>query len=110
TGAGAARIGAAPSRLPTTTCLHLPGVRGESLLLLLDRRGIRFSSGSACKSGDPEPSHVLLAMGRTPEEAHCAIRLSLGVGNTEEEIEIARAAFEESLKTGGETVRFVPCR
>ncbi len=84
---GAVRNGPERERLPNTLNLTLPGVRGESLVLFLDRRGICFSSGSACKSGHPDPSHALLAMGLSPEQAHCAVRFSLGPGNTEEEID-----------------------
>ena len=58
--------------------MTLPEIRGESLVLFLDRKGIAFSSGSACKSGNPDPSHALLAMGLTPQEAHCSVRFSLG--------------------------------
>ena len=65
------------SGLPNTLNLTLPGLRGESLVVALDQHGISLSSGSACKSGSPEPTHVLLAMGRTEEEAHCSVRFSL---------------------------------
>ncbi|NIT90317.1 MAG: cysteine desulfurase NifS, partial [Gemmatimonadetes bacterium] len=47
-------------------------------MLFLDRHGVYFSSGSACKSGNPDPSHVLRAMGLSDEDAHCAVRMSLG--------------------------------
>ena len=61
-------------------------MEGESVLLNLDLEGIAVSSGSACTSGSIEPSHVLLAMGVPPELARGGIRLSLGRGNTEEQI------------------------
>jgi cysteine desulfurase len=74
-------------RLPNTLLAGFPGVEGESLLMNLDLLGIAVSTGSACNAGSLRPSHVLTAMGRTPEEAHAAIRFSLGRGTTAEEIE-----------------------
>ena len=63
------------------------GIEGESMLLLLDDKGIAASSGSACTSGSLDPSHVLLAIGRPHEVAHGSLRLSLGEDNTAEDIE-----------------------
>ena len=63
------------------------GIEGESLLLLLDSKGICASSGSACTSGSLDPSHVLLAIGRPHEVAHGSLRLSLSEWNTDEEID-----------------------
>ena len=63
------------------------GIEGESLLLLLDMRGIGASSGSACTSGSLDPSHVLLALGLPHEVAHGSLRLSIGAENTPEEME-----------------------
>ena len=63
------------------------GIEGESLLLLLDDRGISASSGSACTSGSLDPSHVLLALGLPHEVAHGSLRISLSEYNTEEEVE-----------------------
>jgi cysteine desulfurase len=63
------------------------GIEGESMLLLLDDRGICASSGSACTSGSLDPSHVLLAIGRPHEVAHGSLRLSLGDDNTAEDVE-----------------------
>lgn len=74
------------SRLPGTVNFCFEGVEGESLLLLLDARGIAASSGSACTSGSLDPSHVLLALGLPHEVAHGSLRLSIGEYNTEEEI------------------------
>src|SRR5450759_1750522 len=82
----------------------------DLVVLFLDRKGIAFSSGSACKSGNPEPSHALLAMGLTPAEAHCSVRFSLGAWNTEEEIRYAIEAFSEVLRETRSAVRFVSCR
>jgi cysteine desulfurase len=62
-------------------------VEAESVLLHLDLKGIAASSGSACTTGEPEPSHVLRAMGVSPELAQGSIRISLGRGNTEDEID-----------------------
>jgi cysteine desulfurase NifS len=97
-------------RLPNTLNLSLPGIRGESLVLGLDQQGISFSSGSACRSGSPNPSHALLAMGLTEEQAHCAIRLSLGVDNTREQITRTLAAIEKLVHDSLSSVQFVPCR
>lgn len=97
-------------RLPNTLNAVLPGFRGESVVLALDRCGVRISSGSACKSGSPKPSHVLLAIGLSEEEAHCSIRISLGAGNTIDEIERAIFALGEVIRSSRNIVRFVPCR
>ena len=97
-------------RLPNTLNMYLPEIRGESLVLLLDRKGIALSSGSACKSGNPDPSHALLAMGLTPQEAHCSVRFSLGSSNSEEDIDYLLDCLRELLKETRDTVRFVPCR
>jgi cysteine desulfurase len=74
-------------RLPGNVSFCFEGVDGEALILLLDKKGICASSGSACSSGSLEPSHVLLAIGRPPELAHGSLRLSLGRYNTEEEVD-----------------------
>ena len=74
-------------RLPGNVSFCFEGIEGESLLLLLDQRGICASSGSACTSGSLEPSHVLLAIGRPPEIAHGSLRLSLCEWNTPEQID-----------------------
>ena len=106
-----ARLNGHPvERLPNTLNLSLPGIRGESLVLALDQQGISFSSGSACRSGSPKPSHALLAMGLTEEQAHCAIRLSLGVDTTREHIVRTLAAMEKVVHDSLSSVRFVPCR
>ena len=74
-------------RLPGNVNFCFEGIEGESLLLLLDDKGVRASSGSACTSGSLDPSHVLLAIGRPHEVAHGSLRLSLCEYNTEEEID-----------------------
>ena len=78
--------GDARKRLPGNVNFCFEGIEGESLLLLLDHRGIAASSGSACTSGSLDPSHVLLALGLPHEVAHGSLRLSLSEENTEEEM------------------------
>ena len=74
-------------RLPNTTNMNFEAVEGESILLMLSEEGIAASSGSACSSGDPEPSHVLVAMGVPSTAVHGTVRFSLGRYNTEDEID-----------------------
>lgn len=75
------------NRLPGNVNFCFEGIEGESLLLLLDEKGIYASSGSACTSGSLDPSHVLLAIGRPHEIAHGSLRLSLCESNTDEEVD-----------------------
>ena len=84
-------------RLPNTLSICIPGIEGEALLLLLGEEGICASSGSACKAGQTDPSHVLLAMGRTPEEALGAVRFSLSVENTDDDIDAILASIPRHL-------------
>ena len=77
--------GDAAKRLPGNINFCFEGIEGESLLLLLDDRGICASSGSACTSGSLDPSHVLLAIGRVHDVAHGSLRLSIGDDITEEQ-------------------------
>ena len=79
--------GARSPRLPGNVNFCFEGIEGESLLLLLDAKGISASSGSACTSGSLDPSHVLLAIGRPHEVAHGSLRLTICEDNTEEEID-----------------------
>ncbi len=79
--------GARDNRLPGNVNMCFEGIEGESMLLLLDAKGICASSGSACTSGSLDPSHVLLATGRPHEIAHGSLRLTLSEENTPEEIE-----------------------
>jgi len=97
------------NRLPNTLNLTLPGLRGESIVIALDQHGISLSSGSACKSGSPEPTHVLIAMGRTKEQAHCSVRFSLSRHTTEEDIDYTVSALEQVLKEK-DLVRLMPCK
>lgn len=87
--------GDAVRRLPGNVNFCFEGIEGESLLLLLDDRGICASSGSACTSGSLDPSHVLLAIGRPHEVAHGSLRLSLGEDTTEAEIDALIKAVTE---------------
>ena len=82
-------------RLPGNVNFCFEGIEGESLLLLLDAKGICASSGSACTSGSLDPSHVLLAIGRPHEVAHGSLRLSLCEWNTEEEVDYILQAVPE---------------
>lgn len=107
---GARLNGHPENRLPNTLNVTLPGIRGESMVLALDAKGVYFSSGSACKSGSPRPSHVLIAMGLSEEDAHCSLRFSLGFDNTEEQIEKALRLIAEAIDTRADNVRFVSCR
>ena len=75
------------NRLPGNVNFCFEGIEGESLLLLLDDKGIEASSGSACTSGSLDPSHVLLAIGRVHDVAHGSLRLSIGEEITEEEVD-----------------------
>ena len=97
------------NRLPNTLNLILPGLRGESIVIALDQHGISISSGSACKSGSPEPTHVLIAMGRTEQEAHCSVRFSLSQYTTDDEINKTISALAEVLEEKN-TVRLMPCK
>ena len=82
-------------RLPNNVSFCFEGIEGESLLLLLDDRGIAASSGSACTSGSLDPSHVLLAIGRPHEIAHGSLRLTLSHETTEEEIDSTIEAVKD---------------
>jgi cysteine desulfurase NifS len=97
-------------RLPNTLNLTLPGLRGESLVVALDQHGIALSSGSACKSGSPEPTHVLIAMGRSESEAHCSVRFSLSDETDEEDIAATLDALSNVLDELETTIRFIPCK
>lgn len=97
-------------RIPNTLNLTLPELRGESLVVALDQHGISLSSGSACKAGSPEPTHVLKAMGKSDEQAHCAVRISLSHFTTEKDIEYTLKALKDVLEEMEATVRFLPCK
>ena len=86
------------TRLPGTVNFCFEGIEGESLLLLLDDKGISASSGSACTSGSLDPSHVLLAIGRPHEVAHGSLRLSLGDDVTEEQVDYMIKSVKEVVE------------
>ena len=88
------------NRLPGNVSFCFEGIEGESLLLLLDYKGVSASSGSACTSGSLDPSHVLLAIGRVHDVAHGSLRLSLCEYNTDEEV-------DHILKVGPEVVAYL---
>lgn len=85
-------------RLPGNVNVSVRYVEGESLILSLDMHGIAVSSGSACTSGSLEPSHVLLAMGLTHEQAHGSLRLTLGADNTEEDVAYVLSVMPEIIE------------
>jgi len=97
-------------RLPNTLNVTLPGMRGEAVVMAMDNLGVALSSGSACRAGLPDPSHALLAMGLSVEAAHCSLRLSLGLGNTEKEIDRTISLFEQMMRETAAGIRFAPCR
>jgi len=92
------RNGSETARLPGHLNLCFPGVSAELLLILLDQAGIAASAGAACASGALEPSHVLLAMGRSEKEARASLRFSFGVENTEEEVRKAAQIVTNCVK------------
>jgi cysteine desulfurase len=85
--------GGEATRVPNTCNVTVPGIEGEAISLNLSMLGFALSSGSACATGDPEPSHVLKAMGLDPVEAQGALRISLGICNTEEDVEAFLETF-----------------
>ncbi|MFC5790141.1 cysteine desulfurase [Agromyces tardus] len=91
-------------RLPGNAHFSFPGCEGDSLLFLLDAAGVAVSTGSACQAGVPEPSHVLMAMGRTEEDARGALRITLGHGSTEDDVDAflaaLPAAYERASRAG----------
>ena len=84
-------------RTPNTTNIYFDGLEGEALVISLDLNGFAVSSGSACSSGAVEPSHVLLAMGLTPERARASMRFSLGASNNAEQVDALIEAVAGSV-------------
>jgi cysteine desulfurase len=84
---GTSRNGAKEERLPNTSNIAFDSVEAEAILMLLDQVGICASSGSACTTGSLEPSHVLVAMGLSPARARGSVRFSLGIDNTDEDVD-----------------------
>ncbi len=84
-------------RLPQTLCFAVPGLTAETLLIALDLAGVAVSSGSACSSGKVSASHVLAAMGVTPDLAKCAIRISLGWQSSPADLDLFATAWKSVL-------------
>ncbi|UCH11782.1 MAG: aminotransferase class V-fold PLP-dependent enzyme [Fidelibacterota bacterium] len=102
--------GSERQRLPNTLNMSLPGLRGESLVIALGQYGVLLSSGSACKSGSPEPTHVLTAMGLTEAEAHSAVRFSLCRDTSIDDIHYTLEMLARVLEEMETTIRFMPCK
>ena len=85
-------------RTPNTTNIYFDGIEGEALVIALDLRGFAVSTGAACSSGAVEPSHVLTAIGLTPDRARSSVRFSLGRSNTVEQVDALIAALEDSVR------------
>ena len=85
-------------RLPHTSSIGFASVEAESILLHLDLQGVAASSGSACTTGEPKPSHVLLAMGVSPQLAQGSVRISLGRENTDEEVDYTISVLQNTIR------------
>jgi cysteine desulfurase len=92
-------------RAPNTSNIRFEAIEGEAMVIALDLRGYAVSSGSACSSGAVEPSHVLLAMGLSPDEARSSVRFSLGPGNTAEQVD---GLIEAVVASAGHLRRISP--
>ncbi len=90
-------LGDPVDRVPGNAHVLFPGASGETLLFLLDQAGIAVSTGSACQAGVPEPSHVVLALGRTDAEARQVLRFTLGRTTTESDVDAALAALPDAV-------------
>ena len=86
------------NRLPGNAHITIPGCEGDSMLYLLDAAGVAVSTGSACQAGIPQPSHVVLAMGRSEEEARGSLRVSFGWTSTEADVDAVLAALPEAVE------------
>ncbi len=95
---GAAVNGQGAARLPNTSSVSFDGLDGEALVINLDLLGLAVSTGAACSSGVDEPSHVLLAMGRTPAQARSSVRFTFGRENTGEDVERAVALVVQAVE------------
>ena len=84
-------------RVPNTTNIHFDYIEGEALVIALDLKGLAVSTGAACSSGAIEPSHVLTAMGLSPEIARASLRFSLGKQNTEDDVQFALALVPQTV-------------
>ena len=90
-------VSSGAERLPGHLLVLVPGIRAELLVLALDREGYAVAAGSACAAGDAEPSHVLVAQGMSARDARSVVRISLGAGTTEAEVDGFAAAFTGCL-------------
>jgi cysteine desulfurase len=90
--------GAGAPRVPNTTNIQINHIEGEALVIALDLKGVAVSTGAACSSGAIEPSHVLTAMGLTPDQARSSIRFSLGKHNTEADVDFAVSVIPEVVE------------
>lgn len=95
---GAELLGSRSARLPGNAHVLFPGASGETLLFLLDQAGMSVSTGSACQAGVPEPSHVVLALGRTDAEARQVLRLTLGRTTTDADVDAALAVLPAAVE------------
>ena len=86
---GAAVNGVDAPRVPNTVNIHFDSIEGEAMVIALDLKGLAVATGAACSSGATEPSHVLTAMGQTPDRARGSLRISLGKQNTAAEVDVA---------------------
>ena len=106
----AAIFGEEAARVANTLAFALPGLAAETLVAAFDVEGVALSSGSACSSGKVTPSHVLAAMGVSPDLARSALRVSLGWGSTQEEgvrfLEILAKVHETNAAKAPELIRF----
>jgi len=98
---GAVLRGDPVDRLPGNAHFTFAGCEGDSLLFLLDAAGVSVSTGSACQAGIPEPSHVLLAMGLTDDEARGALRMTVGHTSTEADVDALLAALPDAVARAG---------
>jgi len=94
-------IAAAAERLPNTALIALPGVEGETQVMAMDLAGVCVSAGSACASGKAKASGALAAMGVHPDLAKCAVRVSLGVGSTKDDVERFLSAYKDLYQRKG---------
>jgi cysteine desulfurase len=90
------RVNGAGPRVPNTTNIQFEGIEGEAIVIALDLRGFCVSSGSACSSGAVEPSHVLMALGLSKQQAKSSVRFSLGASSTEENVDALIDSVEQS--------------
>jgi cysteine desulfurase len=90
--------GAGAPRVPNTVNIQINHIEGEAFVIALDLKGVAVSTGAACSSGAIEPSHVLMAMGLSPDQARSSIRFSLGKHNTDEDIEYALSVIPEVVE------------